>query len=231
MPAKTWAGYDHLGTGARNICTAFGVCERPTLRADAAWCLAQISSEAFTLDRVLRFLEDLETTRHNHRRTQNHRLTFCAPSSSFSRVDVLSIWPWRSKWPRSPSSARRPRRRCSWSATKSRGCCAVPACFEVRAVKGRERPIVTTNEPCERVTVAFDSNHLRVHLTLVAAILVRRVTGQVNPNSARPPCGQLGDGFDTRNVDLAVVVLGPNGYHGIETHCALMRVSVQRTTG
>jgi hypothetical protein len=67
-------------------------------------------------------------------------------------------------------------------------------CFEVRTVKGRECPIVTTNEPCERVTLAFDSNHLRVHLILVAELLVRRVTRQVNPNGVRPPCGQLGDG-------------------------------------
>ena len=42
---------------------------------DVSCRLTQISSEAFTLDRVLRFLQDLETTRHNHRRTRNHRLT------------------------------------------------------------------------------------------------------------------------------------------------------------
>jgi len=42
---------------------------------DASCRLTQISCEAFTLDRVLRFLQDLETTRHNHRRTRNHRLT------------------------------------------------------------------------------------------------------------------------------------------------------------
>ena len=42
---------------------------------DVSCRLTQISGEAFTLDRVLRFLQDLETTRHNHRRTRNHRLT------------------------------------------------------------------------------------------------------------------------------------------------------------
>ena len=42
---------------------------------DLSCRLTQISREAFTLDRVLRFLQDLETTRHNHRRTRNHRLT------------------------------------------------------------------------------------------------------------------------------------------------------------
>ena len=42
---------------------------------DVSCRLTQISSEAFTLDRILRFLQDLETTRHNHRRTRNHRLT------------------------------------------------------------------------------------------------------------------------------------------------------------
>ena len=42
---------------------------------DLSCRLTQISCEAFTLDRVLRFLQDLETTRQNHRRTRNHRLT------------------------------------------------------------------------------------------------------------------------------------------------------------
>jgi integrase/recombinase XerD len=42
---------------------------------DVSCRLTQITREAFTLDRVLRFLQDLETTRHNHRRTRNHRLT------------------------------------------------------------------------------------------------------------------------------------------------------------
>lgn len=37
--------------------------------------ITQITGEAFTLDRILRFLQDLETTRGNHRRTRNHRLT------------------------------------------------------------------------------------------------------------------------------------------------------------
>ena len=37
--------------------------------------LTQITLEALTLDRVQRFLQHLETTRHNHRRTPNHRLT------------------------------------------------------------------------------------------------------------------------------------------------------------
>ena len=43
--------------------------------ADLSRRLTQVSCEAFTLDRVLRFLQDLETTRQNHRRTRNHRLT------------------------------------------------------------------------------------------------------------------------------------------------------------
>jgi integrase/recombinase XerD len=42
---------------------------------DVSCRLTQITREAFTLERVLRFLQDLETTRHNHRRTRNHRLT------------------------------------------------------------------------------------------------------------------------------------------------------------
>jgi len=42
---------------------------------DLSCRLTEVSCEAFTLDRVLRFLQDLETTRHNHRRTRNHRLT------------------------------------------------------------------------------------------------------------------------------------------------------------
>src|SRR5262245_8152265 len=33
------------------------------------------SGETLTLDRGLRFLQDLETPRHTHRRTRNHRLT------------------------------------------------------------------------------------------------------------------------------------------------------------
>ena len=37
--------------------------------------LTQITLDALTLDRVLRFLQHLEDTRHNHRRTRNHRLT------------------------------------------------------------------------------------------------------------------------------------------------------------
>lgn len=41
---------------------------------DLSCRLTQISYEAFTLDRILRFLQDLETSRHNHRRTRNHRL-------------------------------------------------------------------------------------------------------------------------------------------------------------
>jgi len=45
------------------------------LARDLSCRLTQISCETFTLDCVLRFLQDLETTRHNHRRTRNHRLT------------------------------------------------------------------------------------------------------------------------------------------------------------
>jgi integrase/recombinase XerD len=37
--------------------------------------LTQITLDVLTLDRVLRFLQHLEDTRHNHRRTRNHRLT------------------------------------------------------------------------------------------------------------------------------------------------------------
>src|SRR6267154_2812017 len=37
--------------------------------------LTQITLDALTLDRVLRFLQHLEDIRHNHRRTRNHRLT------------------------------------------------------------------------------------------------------------------------------------------------------------
>ena len=37
--------------------------------------LTQITLDALTLDRVRRFLQHLETARHNHRRTRNHRLT------------------------------------------------------------------------------------------------------------------------------------------------------------
>ncbi|MGH9370621.1 MAG: tyrosine-type recombinase/integrase [Vicinamibacterales bacterium] len=36
--------------------------------------LTQITLDVLTLDRVLRFLQHLEDTRHNHRRTRNHRL-------------------------------------------------------------------------------------------------------------------------------------------------------------
>jgi len=42
---------------------------------DLACRLTQVTLDAFTLDRVLRFLQHLEGTRHNHRRTRNHRLT------------------------------------------------------------------------------------------------------------------------------------------------------------
>jgi integrase/recombinase XerD len=42
--------------------------------ADVPCRLTQITLEALTLDRVLRFLQHLEDTRHNHRRTRNHRL-------------------------------------------------------------------------------------------------------------------------------------------------------------
>src|SRR5713226_379317 len=42
--------------------------------ADARCRLTQITLDALTLDRVLRFLQHLEDTRHNHRRTRNHRL-------------------------------------------------------------------------------------------------------------------------------------------------------------
>lgn len=43
--------------------------------ADVPCRLTQISLNALTLDRVVRFLQHLEVTRHNHRRTRNHRLT------------------------------------------------------------------------------------------------------------------------------------------------------------
>jgi site-specific recombinase XerD len=36
--------------------------------------VTQITLDALTLDGVLRFLQHLEDTRHNHRRTRNHRL-------------------------------------------------------------------------------------------------------------------------------------------------------------
>jgi site-specific recombinase XerD len=45
------------------------------IAADVPCRLTQISLETLTLDRVLRFLQHLEVTRHNHRRTRNHRLT------------------------------------------------------------------------------------------------------------------------------------------------------------
>ena len=43
--------------------------------ADVPCRLTQITLDALSLDRVLRFLQHLEDTRHNHRRTRNHRLT------------------------------------------------------------------------------------------------------------------------------------------------------------
>jgi integrase/recombinase XerD len=43
--------------------------------ADVPCRLTQITIDALTLDRVLRFLQHLEDNRHNHRRTRNHRLT------------------------------------------------------------------------------------------------------------------------------------------------------------
>jgi site-specific recombinase XerD len=43
--------------------------------ADVPCRLTQITLDALTLDRALRFLQHLEDTRHNHRRTRNHRLT------------------------------------------------------------------------------------------------------------------------------------------------------------
>ncbi|HTT41307.1 MAG TPA: tyrosine-type recombinase/integrase [Burkholderiales bacterium] len=47
-----------------------------TFLADDVPCrLSQITLDALTLDRVLRFLQHLEDIRHNHRRTRNHRLT------------------------------------------------------------------------------------------------------------------------------------------------------------
>jgi len=45
------------------------------LADDLSCRLTQVSLEALTLDRVLRFLQYLEGHRHNHRRTRNHRLT------------------------------------------------------------------------------------------------------------------------------------------------------------
>jgi integrase/recombinase XerD len=44
------------------------------LASDVPCRLTQITLEALTLDRVLRFLQHLEDERHNHRRTRNHRL-------------------------------------------------------------------------------------------------------------------------------------------------------------
>jgi integrase/recombinase XerD len=47
-----------------------------TFLADDVPCrLSQITLDALTLDRVLRFLQHLEDIRHNHRRTRNQRLT------------------------------------------------------------------------------------------------------------------------------------------------------------
>jgi integrase/recombinase XerD len=43
--------------------------------ADVPCRLTQITLDALTLDRVLRFLQHLEDNRHNHRRTRNHRLS------------------------------------------------------------------------------------------------------------------------------------------------------------
>jgi integrase/recombinase XerD len=43
--------------------------------ADVPCRLTQITLDALSLDRVLRFLQHLEDIRHNHRRTRNHRLT------------------------------------------------------------------------------------------------------------------------------------------------------------
>src|SRR6266849_545333 len=43
--------------------------------ADVPCRLTQITVDALTFDRVVRFLQHLEVTRHNHRRTRNHRRT------------------------------------------------------------------------------------------------------------------------------------------------------------
>lgn len=43
--------------------------------ADVPCRLTQVTLDALTLDRALRFLQYLEVTRHHHRRTRNHRLT------------------------------------------------------------------------------------------------------------------------------------------------------------
>jgi site-specific recombinase XerD len=43
--------------------------------ADVPCRLMQITIETLTFDRVVRFLQHLEDTRHNHRRTRNHRRT------------------------------------------------------------------------------------------------------------------------------------------------------------
>lgn len=43
--------------------------------ADVPCRLTQITLDTLTLDRILRFLQHLEVTRHNHRRTRNHRRT------------------------------------------------------------------------------------------------------------------------------------------------------------
>src|SRR6266849_4351369 len=40
-----------------------------------AFLADEITLDTLTLDRVLRFLHHLEVTRHNHRRTRNHRRT------------------------------------------------------------------------------------------------------------------------------------------------------------
>jgi len=45
------------------------------IAADVPCRLSQIGLDTLTLDRVQRFLQYLEVTRHNHRRTRNHRLT------------------------------------------------------------------------------------------------------------------------------------------------------------
>ena len=68
--------------------------------------------------------------------------------------------------------------------------------FEVRTVKGRDDPIVTTNGPCDSspwpsIAITFECiGYLSPNFS------VRLVTRQVNPNGVWPPCGQLGDGFD-----------------------------------
>jgi hypothetical protein len=88
--------------------------------ADARRPISQLQIEDLTFERVLGFLQHLETTRHNHVATRNQPLAGLRTFFEYVGRRLPEMLHSVSAWRQFQRSGRRCRRRDSWTGTRSR---------------------------------------------------------------------------------------------------------------